>query len=196
MSFTDHKITAFAHKIADLPDEPQLPAADLKSRFDACPEELRQSLNAVCDDADRLEARVEGIIVDTFGDTIDKEMLSDELAAELDGMADGIEALGDSLDQLDTQKCEVYFGTYTGNEAFGRHVDVGFAAKAVLIVDVYATNESTGQFTYCGLGLQGNPLGVQNFIELDATGFTILGRYGNNDALNAPGHYYAYLAFK
>ena len=87
MSFTDHKITAFAHRVADLPDEPQIPAADLKSRFDACPEELRQSLNAVCDDAARLEARVEGIVVDTFGDTIDKEMLSDELAAELDGKA-------------------------------------------------------------------------------------------------------------
>ena len=81
MSFTDHKITQFAHRVADLPDEPQIPAAELKSRFDACPEELRQSLNAVCDDAARLEARVEGIIVDTFGDTIDKEMLSDELAA-------------------------------------------------------------------------------------------------------------------
>ena len=87
MSFTDHKITMFQHKIADLPDEPQIPAAELKSRFDACPEELRQSLNAVCDDAARLEARVEGIVVDTFGDTIDKEMLSDELAAELDGKA-------------------------------------------------------------------------------------------------------------
>ena len=87
MSFTDHKITAFAHRVSDLPDEPQIPAADLKSRFDACPEELRQSLNAVCDDAARLEARVEGIVVDTFGDTIDKEMLSDELAAELDGKA-------------------------------------------------------------------------------------------------------------
>ena len=87
MSFTDHKITQFKHKVADRPDEPQIPAADLKSRFDACPEELRQSLNAVCDDAARLEARVEGIVVDTFGDTIDKEMLSDELAAELDGKA-------------------------------------------------------------------------------------------------------------
>ena len=125
MSFTDRKITAFAHKIADLPDEPQLPAADLKSRFDACPEELRQSLNAVCDDAARLEARVEGIVVDTFGDTIDKEMLSDELAAELDGMADGIEALGDSLDQLDTQKCEAYFGTYTGT-GNNMQINLGF----------------------------------------------------------------------
>ena len=56
MSFTDHKITQFQHKIADLADQPTLPPDELKSRFDACPEELRQSLNAVCDDAARLEA--------------------------------------------------------------------------------------------------------------------------------------------
>ena len=30
---------------------------------------------------------MEGIVVDTFGDTIDREMLSDELAAELDAKA-------------------------------------------------------------------------------------------------------------
>src|SRR5699024_12173635 len=91
MSFTDHKITQFAHRVSDLPDEPQIPAAELKSRFDACPEELRQSLNAVCDDAARLEARVEGIVVDTFGDTIDKEMLkvrSEEHTSELQSRFD------------------------------------------------------------------------------------------------------------
>ena len=87
MSFSDHKITAFQHKITDLPDQPSLPANELKARFDSSPEELRQAVNGICDEASRLEARVEGIVVDTFGDTIDREMLSDELAAELDAKA-------------------------------------------------------------------------------------------------------------
>ena len=87
MSFSDHKITAFQHKITDLPDQPSLPANELKARFDSSPEELRQAVNGICDEASRLEARVEGIVVDTFGDTIDREMLSEELAAALDAKA-------------------------------------------------------------------------------------------------------------
>ena len=65
----------FQHKITDLPDQPSLPANELKARFDSSPEELRQAVNGICDEASRLEARVEGIVVDTFGDTIDREML-------------------------------------------------------------------------------------------------------------------------
>ena len=112
MSFTDHKITQFTHRIVDLPDQPNLPADELKARFDSSPEELRQAHNALCDDADRLDDRVSGIIAETFGDTISKSMLSDELADELDGFADSIET-------LDAQKCEVYFGTYTGDGDYG-----------------------------------------------------------------------------
>ena len=83
MSFSDHKITAFTHRIADLPDQPNLPADELKARFDSSPEELRVAHNAVCDDAARLEARVEGIVTQTFEGTIDREKLSDELEADL-----------------------------------------------------------------------------------------------------------------
>ena len=53
MSFTDYKITQFTHKIADLPDQPNMPADELKARFDSSPEELRRSVNGICDDADR-----------------------------------------------------------------------------------------------------------------------------------------------
>ena len=130
MSFSDHKITQFTHKITDLPDQPSLPANELKARFDSSPEELRQAVNGICDDASRLEARVEGIVVDTFGDTIDREMLSDELAAELDAKAEQTaltseaqtretadSALDTRVAALETavpEKCEIYLGTYTG----------------------------------------------------------------------------------
>ena len=153
MSFTDHKITQFAHRVADLPDEPQIPAAELKSRFDACPEELRQSLNAVCDDAARLEARVEGIVVDTFGDTIDKEMLSDELAAELDAKAvetsvasritaeqtaraSADAALDTRVTALESevpQKVEIYVGSFTGGGTGTQTITLPFTPKAVLV---------------------------------------------------------------
>ena len=189
MSFTDHKITQFQHRIADLPDEPQLPAAELKSRFDACPEELRQSLNAVCDDAARLEARVEGIVVDTFGDTIDKEMLSDELAAELDGMADGIDALEESV----AQKCEAYFGTYTGDGS-GQQINLGFQPKAVIVIDPTSGNNTTQVINFCGMGLQGNP--VTSRINITSTGFSINTPTSDSKSLCWRGHSYIYLAFK
>ena len=68
MSFSDHKITAFQHKITDLPDQPTLSPQELKARFDSSPEELRKAVNGICDEGERLSARVEGIVTDTFGD--------------------------------------------------------------------------------------------------------------------------------
>ena len=188
MSFTDHKITMFQHKVSDLPDQPTLPPDELKSRFDACPEELRQSLNAVCDDAARLEARVEGIVVDTFGDTIDKEMLSDELAAELDGKAaqTALDSTADALDaRLDTvetalpQKCEVYFGTYEGDGEESQTITLEFAPKWILIFDIsgYGGTSYSG-----GLAFQNAPCqdGQLKIITLDGNKLTVYNTSYNN----------------
>ena len=49
MSFSDHNIEAFTHKISDLPDQPNMQPEELKAHFDSSPEELRQALNALCD---------------------------------------------------------------------------------------------------------------------------------------------------
>ena len=147
MSFSDHKITAFQHKITDLPDQPSLPANELKARFDSSPEELRQAVNGICDEASRLEARVEGIVVDTFGDTIDREMLSEELAAELDAKATQAaltaeeqtretadSALDTRLTEVEAQKCEIYLGTYTGSgKSATKTITLGYQPKAVLL---------------------------------------------------------------
>ena len=151
MSFSDHKITAFTHRIADLPDQPNLPADELKARFDSSPEELRVAHNAVCDDADRLEARVEGIIAETFGDTIDKSMLSTELAAELDAKAEAADLMAeataresadtsfdariDTLEAAMPEKIEMYYGTYSDNNGGNNYVNVTlpFTPKAVLV---------------------------------------------------------------
>ena len=209
MSFTDHKITAFAHKIADLADQPTLPPDELKSRFDACPEEVRQSLNAVCDDAARLEARVEGIVVDTFGDTIDKEMLSDELAAELDGKAtqtaltaeaaareSADDALQSSISSVQTSlaaKCEVYIGSYTGNwsgssdDPSTQTITLGFQPKALLVAS-RTTNGNSYSTPMVHLALPNVP---SSWITITATGFTA-GKYMNWSANGK----YRYIAIK
>ena len=49
MSFSDHKIVGFTHKISDLPDQPNMQPEELKAHFDSSPEELRQALNALGD---------------------------------------------------------------------------------------------------------------------------------------------------
>ena len=193
MSFTDHKITMFQHKVADLPDEPQIPAAELKSRFDACPEELRQSLNAVCDDAARLEARVEGIVVDTFGDTINKEMLSDELQDELDAKATKTE-LAEGL----AAKCEVLIGTYTGDGTAQRTIELGFQPKAVLLISSYAF-VTMNPYCYGGLATPAHPLLYQNTESLAVTnsGFTVYQKQNGGYAAktNADSLLYYYIAF-
>ena len=188
MSFTDHKITAFAHKIADLADQPTLPPDELKARFDACPEELRQSLNAVCDDAARLEARVEGIIAETFGDSIDKSMLSDELQDEFDAKAtqtalaaeaaareaanDALQTANSALTTVVASKCAVYCGSYDGNGNASQDINLGFRPKAVLLLQqdnnlVYLGNNS-GNYCYGGLFFDGGPL-IFDFSNLNIT---------------------------
>ena len=186
MAFSDHKIAAFTHKITDLPDQPNLPADELKARFDSSPEELRQAHNALCDDADRLDNRVSGIIAETFGDAIPKSMLSDELQDELDGFADSIET-------LDAQKCEVYFGTYTGNGQSDRTISVGFQPKAVLVIDPVTDTSTTERLNFCGLGLQGNP--VSSHVQINANGFFISRFTSANQCLNVYDRDYIFIAF-
>ena len=212
MSFSDHKITAFTHRIADLPDQPNLPADELKARFDSSPEELRESVNGICDDADRLEARVEGIVVDTFGDTIDKSMLSTELAAELDAKA--IEtsvasriaaeqaariaadtALEQGLGQQISQKCAMYFGTYYGNGQSERLIDLGFQPTAVLLFNDEGSARNV-QGSYGGLALQNRPVvnGANYVVRIVAQGFNVFKNSGSET--NESGVDFYYLAFK
>ena len=150
MSFTDHKITQFTHRIVDLPDQPNLPADELKARFDSSPEELRQAVNGICDDAATLSGKVDSILAETFDGVVEKSMLSEALADELDAKAvetsvasrftaeqtareAADSALDTRLETIEAQKCEVYVGSYTGNGSSGRTITLGFQPKAVLV---------------------------------------------------------------
>lgn len=182
MAFSDHKIAAFTHKITDLPDQPNLPADELKARFDSSPEELRQAHNALCDDADRLDDRVSGIIAETFGDTIDRSMLSDEFEADLD-----------ALETAMPLKCETYFGTYVGT-GNNQQVNIGFQPKAVLVIDPVSHSAISEIVNFCGAGLQGNP--VDSHILINENGFSTKRVYADNECLHIKDQAYIYIAFK
>ena len=183
MSFSDHKITAFTHRIADLPDQPNLPADELKARFDSSPEELRESVNGICDDAEALESKVDSIITQTFEGTIDREMLSDELAAELDALTTAMPL-----------KCEAYFGSYEGSGYNGQQINLGFQPKAVLVIDPVTDSTTPQQINYCGMGLQGNP--VNSCVQITENGFKIYSSRSGSLCMHWQGHEYCFIAFK
>ena len=212
MSFSDHKITAFTHKIADLPDQPNLPADELKARFDSSPEELRVAHNAVCDDAQTLSDKVDNIITETFDGVVEKSMLSTELAAELDAKAEAADLMAeataredadDALQTAVSQKCEVYVGTYTGDGANTRTIVLGFKPKAVWVVergfktmmaqlgyDYVRGGMATEDWSGCGIALVENGFHLQINENYNQT------THINSTCSNNDGTVYTYLAFK
>ena len=200
MSFSDHKIT-------DLPDQPSLPANELKARFDSSPEELRQAVNGICDEASRLEARVEGIVVDTFGDTIDREMLSDELAAELDAKATQAALTSEttalknrvsSLEQAMPKRAQVIYGTYTGDGTENRLISLGFKPYLVILAPTIGNFEMLETITVCHRLCGGSPPELSES-HLTENGF----RVSESDSMsinrsnnpNESGKTYGYIAF-
>ena len=223
MSFSDHKITAFTHRIADLPDQPNLPADELKARFDSSPEELRQSVNGICDDADRLEERVSGIVAGTFGDSIDKSMLSDELVTELNAKAtqtqlaeetaarkaettaresadSALSTRVSSLESTMPQKAQIYVGTYTGNGAASQTINLGFRPQAVLVV-ANGCGWQDGYYCYSAMAITDHPANGASLpaLEVSANGF--IAHYNTSTSrtymcLNQSSILYYYIAFR
>ena len=220
MSFTDHKITQFTHRIVDLPDQPNLPADELKARFDSSPEELRQAVNGICDDADRLDDRVSGIIAETFGDTISKSMLSDELQDEIDAKAEAADltaeqtareaadsALSTRVSTAEStitthtsqiaQKCEIYCGTYTGDGASSRTITLGFKPKAVFVLQD-GTMLMGNYYVYGSLASStrsARRLGMTT-MTIASNGFKVYQDEADKICLNEDGYAYLYIAFQ
>ena len=219
MAFTDHKITAFAHKISDLADQPNLPPDELKARFDACPEELRVAHNALCDDADRLDERVTGIVAGTFGDTITEDMLSDELRETIEDAAAGgavaeqiqaettareaadaaLNSRVTSLESSSSKYTQMYVELYIGDGAASQNVYVGFQPRAVLILlNSYQTN--MGDLVTGGMALPDRPLAHHwngaTGAKLTSFGFTVYENQAENVALNINNGYYWFIALR
>ena len=216
MSFSDHKITQFTHKITDLPDQPNLPADELKARFDSSPEELRTAHNAVCDDAQTLSNKVDSIITQTFEGVVDKSMLAESLADELDAKADETsvasrfsaeqsapESTDTMLQTTVAQKCELYCGTYTGTGVDNRLINLNFKPKAVLVMqngyiaDKYDNGyqNANGGIAISGWSGYGIALANNGFTVRQTTEYTSTNGL-NSMQFNMSGTKYVYLAFK
>ena len=219
MAFTDHKISAFTHKISDLADQPNLPPDELKARFDACPEELRVAHNALCDEANRLDERVGGIVAGTFGDTITEDMLSDELRETIDNAAAGgavaeqiqaetaareaadaaLDTRVDALESSASNYLQMYGELYIGTGASSKSVFIGFRPRAVIIMlNGYQT--LMGNLVTGGIVLRDKPLEYGGFgtlgAEITSTGFTVYENQSNNIAMNINNGYYWYIAIR
>ncbi len=195
MGFHEHKIAAFTHKITDLPDQPTLSPQELKARFDSSPEELRRAHNAVCDEGERLSARVEGIVTDTFGDTIDREMLSHELAAELDAKADEasvakrLTELENNMQQQLAQKCEIYCGSYN-HSGVSQTIELGFRPAAVIICSYSYLDHISGMSSYADIAIDGRSSAYTTIVD---NGFTVQDFMNDDTKGGSP---YRYIAFK
>ena len=203
--FTDHKISAFQQRVSDLPDTPTLSASELKARFDACPEELRQALNGVCDDGKALEDRMDAYRAQTFTGEIEREMLSADVQEELSAKADQTDLdieiqAREQTDMEVSKKCEILAGTYTGDGADTHIVELGFQPSALLVMEHgylwnYGNGEAHGAFAYPGQPSRymGNNY-YEPALEILDNGFRVTN--SERTQMNASGNVYAYLAFR
>ena len=199
--FIQRKIAAFQDRISDLPDTPTLTATELKARFDACPEELRQALNGVCDDGKILEDRLDAYRAQTFTGEITREMLAPTIREELDSKTNNAEniAAHESLDnrltanetqiaQLTTQKCEIYFGTYTPSDGMDTdYIHLGFQPRAVLLMSQQPTAG------YAVPPLLAGPEMPHQILSIIDSGFSVAYDRYRSTSDSVP---YRYIAFK
>lgn len=172
--FTERRLTTLPSPITALADVPQLSAEELKQYFDGNAEALRLSVNGLADDAAALDAKVEGIVAQTYGGTIHESMLDQPLAEKLNAKADqsalAAETAAREQDNaaLLTQVAScavVQIGTYTGDGTTNRVIDLGYQPKAVLLTGVSGatTYVSNGNY-YCygGIALPNKPQYIAN----------------------------------
>ncbi|WP_122790808.1 hypothetical protein [Intestinibacillus sp. Marseille-P6563] len=219
---TNYTIPAFTEPITSLPDTPTCEAAELKRRFQAPADEVREAHNALAEAHEKLDEKVEGIVTETFTGAIHENMFDEELAEKLNGKADEESnqeahmALDTRLKTAETkltvqsgqisQKSEVYFGTYTGtadpHTGIGNQViTLGFTPKAILVLR-HGVDIQEDTWSYGGMALTGHPAmrGQDPALEIVTNGFKAYS--GNNSTsstrirLNDDSDQYYYFAFK
>ena len=178
-----YTLDAFAEPITALPTQPSLPPEELKRRLQAPADEVRQAHNALASSHERLDKRVSGIVTQTFGDSIDKSMLSTELKSEIDNKAAQTDLANEitarqATDAAVAQKCEAYFGQYTGDGAASQFIDLGFTPKAVLVFQEYGST-GFGSSYQGGLAFPEHPVRVVSggkellILKIEKNGFSV-----------------------
>lgn len=199
----------FAEPVTALADTPALAAAELKRRFQAPAEELRQVHNALAEQHAALEDKVEGIVTETYGGTIHESMLDTPLAAKINAKAEQSDMV--AVQTALAGKCGVAIGTYDGDGAESQFINLGFTPAAVLVVSpmgrMYSVSSIGGAYYDGGLALPGHPVSVTDYnsntymiFEVTEGGFTVYSttyKVGNNNYYvyaNQGTHYY--IAFR
>ncbi|WP_122790785.1 hypothetical protein [Intestinibacillus sp. Marseille-P6563] len=169
-------IPAFAEPITNLPDTPTCEATELKRRFQAPVDEVREAHNALAKAHETLDEKVEGIVTETFAGAITEDMLSHELS--------------DSL----ARRSDLYFGTYTGDGIYPREITLGFMPRMVFITRADGLISSAGQVSqYLAFPVQ-NPSDDDLCVILQH-GF-LLTNTPNYSFLNWMGKKFLYVAVK
>ena len=201
---TNYTIPAFAEPITSLPDTPTCAAAELKRRFQAPADEVREAHNALAEAHETLDEKVEGIVTETFAGTIHENMFDEELAEKFNGKADQT-SLDSAVQNITTQdsrlsaveaalpgKVGIVTGSYTGTDTYARTITLGFAPKGVIIchADGFLAESSA---TYSTMAVQG----VSNtFVTLLSNGFQLNKDSQNHNCLNYSKVKFSYIAFQ
>ncbi|MDR3767416.1 MAG: hypothetical protein Q3Y08_10350 [Butyricicoccus sp.] len=205
---TNYIIPAFAEPITSLPDTPTLTADELKRRFQAPADEVREAHNALAEAHEALDTKVESIVTETFAGAIHESMFDEALDEKLNGKADensvserltaeqtARESADSALSEAQTvlttaiaQKCEVYLGTYTPSQTENTdYIELGFQPKAVLLLARYPE----GNYVYpIRLALPNVP---HDDVRIYSNGFAVDFDDYRDSADAAP---YRYIAFK
>lgn len=171
----NHKIEKFTKTVGGLPDQPNMEPQVLKNWFDAAPEELRRSLNGVCEDGAVLESKVNGIVERTFAGNVSESMLDD------------------TLKQSMMMKHDIIVGEYMGDDVFPRKITLGFRPKAVYAQYHDGTYSSQTYFGHTLLIDSGKP---ETFYEIADDGFVLKQNASNYNRLNSKNDRYIYLAIR
>ena len=138
-------LTALAEPITSLPDTPTCAADELKRRFQAPADEVREAHNALAEAHEKLGEKVESVVGETFTGLIDESMLNEELAEKLNNQANQTaldvaksenEVAHAGFQAKITAKCEIVTGAYNGRGKNNtKMISLGFTPKAVLVAN-------------------------------------------------------------
>lgn len=157
MGFESYRQGAFTKRLADLPDQPNMQAAELKTYFDSSPEELRQALNRLCDALGEFSAAAKlgytasaGVPAQTVQDAIEnvQKQVRDASVGKLpSGCVDGDKLTQDVRDRFTS------IATSVNQEAAAREkADTALQQNQVAMASTLALKAEVTAAAYVGDG--------------------------------------------
>ena len=157
MGFESYRQGAFTKRLADLPDQPNMQAAELKTYFDSSPEELRQALNRLCDALGEFSAAAKlgytasaGVPAQTIQDAIEnvQKQVRDASVGKLpSGCVDGDKLAQDVRDRFTS------IATSVNQEAAAREkADTALQQNQVAMASTLALKAEVTAAAYVGDG--------------------------------------------